>query len=171
MIPGLVQHPVVGFIMVRTERGAVALGARGVHVLGSDTVEGEDPLAPFGERAVEHLRRLDSFGNAPDIVVNSFYDTATHEVAAFEELIGCHGGLGGMQMQPFLVYPSALELNDEEIRGAEHMYRVLNGWRQAVQGCTEVARGDERNAPAPISKYSGEIRPVDTRDCEERILS
>jgi hypothetical protein len=33
-------------------------------------------------------------------------DPSTDEVAAFEELIGSHGGLGGWQTQASLVYPA-----------------------------------------------------------------
>lgn len=41
-----------------------------------------------------------------DIVVNSVCEPGTERVAAFEELIGCHGGAGGAQTVPFLLYPS-----------------------------------------------------------------
>jgi uncharacterized membrane protein YvlD (DUF360 family) len=133
VVPGLVQHAGIGFVMVRTERGPIAMGAKGVHLLNDNRVEGEDPLANFGGRAAEHLLRLDSFTHTPDIVVNSFYDPTTDEAAAFEELIGGHGGLGGKQMHPFLLYPSALTLDDAEIVGAEHLHRVLRGWRVQTQ--------------------------------------
>ena len=34
---------------------------------------------------------------APDLYVNSSVDPDTLDVAAFEPLVGCHGGLGGWQ--------------------------------------------------------------------------
>ena len=40
----------------------------------------------------------------------SLHDELTGEVAAFEELVGCHGGLGGPQTQPFVLYPSDLAM-------------------------------------------------------------
>jgi putative membrane protein len=133
VIPGLVQHAGVGFVMVRAERGPVVIGAQGIHFLAENRVEGTDPLINFGPRAAQHLLRLDGFGHTPDILVNSFYDPATDEAAAFEELIGGHGGLGGKQMQPFLLYPSVLTLEDSEIVGAEQIHRVLQGWRRQAQ--------------------------------------
>jgi uncharacterized membrane protein YvlD (DUF360 family) len=133
VVPGLVQHAGVGFVMVRTERGPIAIGAKGVHILTENRIDGEDPLTNFGDRAAAHLVRLDSFTHTPDIVVNSFYDPTTDEAAAFEELIGGHGGLGGKQMHPFLLYPSSLPLEDAEIVGAEHLHRVLRGWRTQTQ--------------------------------------
>ncbi|MBO0885635.1 MAG: hypothetical protein J2P17_35940, partial [Mycobacterium sp.] len=67
--------------------------------------------------------------NVPDLLVNSFYDPVTDEAAAFEELIGGHGGLGGKQMQPFLMYPAELELDEAvPIVGAEQLHTILKGW-------------------------------------------
>ena len=45
LLAGLVGHPGIGFVMVRTAEAAVVLGARGVHHLDDDRVEGADPLA------------------------------------------------------------------------------------------------------------------------------
>ena len=38
-------------------------------------------------------------------MVNSRYDPELDEVAAFEDQVGSHGGLGGPQTHPFLLYP------------------------------------------------------------------
>ncbi len=43
------------------------------------------------------------------------YDESTNEVAAFEELVGSHGGLGGDQTKPFIMYPKALE--EKKVKG------------------------------------------------------
>ncbi|WP_321423495.1 phage holin family protein [uncultured Methanobacterium sp.] len=126
LIPGLVQHQGVGFVMVKSkEQGPMAVGKDGIHYLKDGTIEGEDPLTPFGPRAFKHLLRTDGFRYAPDILVNSFYDPETNEVAAFEELVGSHGGLGGEQTQPFILYPSQWDMGSEEIVGAENLHRVL----------------------------------------------
>jgi len=60
--------------------------------------------------------------------MNSFYDPQTNEGADFEEQIGFHGGLGGAQTQPFLLFLRDLPLSDEPFSGAEAVYRVLKGW-------------------------------------------
>ena len=72
-------------------------------------MEGEDPLAPFGPNAARHVRRTDGFAHCPDIMVNSTYWEDMEEVAAFEELVGSHGGMGGTQSYPFVSHPPALE--------------------------------------------------------------
>jgi putative membrane protein len=131
----LVQHEGIGFVMVHSrEHGPVVIGAQGRHYLDEDRVEGEDPLAGFGPNAAEHLHRTDSFPNAPDLLVNSFYNTETNEVAAFEELIGSHGGLGGYQTQPFLLFPSEWQVDSGELVGAASVYRQLKSWLVQLQG-------------------------------------
>ena len=139
LLAALREHEGVGFLMIRSQTaGPVILGARGTNYLQDGWVEGEDPLAGFGPHAAGHLRRTDSFPDAPDILVNSFYDPETNEVAAFEEQIGSHGGLGGWQTEPFLLYPAEWQVPEEKIVGAEALHRVLKGWldglasRQAV---------------------------------------
>ena len=126
LIPGLVQHEGVGFIMVNSHQwGPMAIGKEGIYYLNCERVEGKNPLINFGDNSPKHLLRSDKFEYAPDILVNSFYDPENNEVAAFEELIGSHGGLGGGQSKPFIMYPSRWKLEDEEIVGAEHLYKVL----------------------------------------------
>ena len=101
LLDGLAEHEGIGFVMVHSqEQGAVVIGAKGRNYLDQNRVEGEDPLDGFGDNAAQHLRRTDTFPNAPDILVNSFCNHENNEVAAFEELIGSHGGLGGLQLMP-----------------------------------------------------------------------
>ncbi len=129
LLPALRDHPGVGFILVRSERdGALAIGAKGTRFLDSDRVEGEDPLAPFGPNAADHLRRSDGFAHCPDLMVNSTYWGQFGEVAAFEELVGSHGGMGGTQSFPFVLHPSDLSWPDDEVIGAERVHRVFRGW-------------------------------------------
>ncbi len=129
LLEGMVQHEGVGFVMVHSEaHGPVVIGSAGRYYLTEDRVEGENPLEGFGANAAAHLRRTDSFPDAPDLLVNSFCNPETNEVAAFEELIGSHGGLGGWQTQPFLLYPAEWETGPETIVGAEALHRVLKGW-------------------------------------------
>ena len=125
LIPGLVSHSGIGFIMANSlANGGMVIGENGIYYLDSDEIIGENPLNGFGENASRHLKRQNSFKNMPDILVNSFYDERTDEVCAFEELIGSHGGLGGNQSRPFILYPS--EWSDPgDLVGAESIYRFL----------------------------------------------
>ncbi len=129
LIPTLCGHPGIAFALVRSAaHGALAIGARGINYLEEERIVGEDPLAGFGPNAARHVRRTDGFPHCPDIVVNSTYWEDTDEVAAFEELVGSHGGMGGTQSYPFVLHPVDLELPDDELVGAEALHRHLRRW-------------------------------------------
>jgi len=144
LVVKLVEHPGIGFVLVRSQtRGALAIGADGVHELDTGTVEGLDPLLPFGERAAEHVARTDSFPHCPDLVINSTYWGQADEVAAFEELCGSHGGMGGTQSFPFVLHPKDLALPDDVV-GAEALHDQLRGWLAALG---HTAYADEGSVP------------------------
>ena len=126
LIPGIINNEYVGFILVKSqEHGDLAIGKNGIYYLDNGKIEGENPLEGFGDNIVRHLKRTSSFEHTPDILVNSFYDEETDEVCAFEELVGSHGGAGGDQSKPFILYPSSWNVSDEEIIGAENIYKLL----------------------------------------------
>lgn len=130
LITALITHPGISFIMVRTreDNEAVVIGPAGRHYLKSGRVEGVDPLATFLPTSRDHLLRTDSFINAPDIIVMSMFDPQTGVTAAFEELIGNHGGLGGEQQQPFVFHPGALPFPTTPVVGAAAVHHVLKSW-------------------------------------------
>ena len=129
LIPALIAHPGVGFILVRSdEDGPVVIGRDGLQVLQTQTVVGNDPLEPFGASGRWHVLQTDSYPHCADIMVNSMWDPQTEEVAAFEHLVGSHGGLGGEQTHPFVLYPSGLPAPAGPIRGADELHQVLRGW-------------------------------------------
>ncbi|HEX5928291.1 MAG TPA: phage holin family protein [Solirubrobacterales bacterium] len=129
LLPALRDHPGVGFVLVRSERaGAMAVGEHGTHFLDEGRVEGEDPLAPFGPNAADHVRRTDGFPHCADLMLNSTFWPEFGEVAAFEELVGSHGGLGGTQSFPFVLHPGELPWPEGEVVGAERVHRIFCGW-------------------------------------------
>jgi uncharacterized membrane protein YvlD (DUF360 family) len=133
LIPTLREHPGVGFLLVRSERdGALVLGRHGVRRLDAGVVDGEDPLAPYGPNAARHVKRTDGFVHCPDIVLNSTFWADVDEVAAFEELVGSHGGMGGEQSYPFVLVPSEWEQPRYEVVGAEQLHRHFRRWLAAL---------------------------------------
>ena len=125
LIPGLVKHPGIGFALVDSyTNGPMVIGADGIYYLNNDEIVGENPLKNFGKNAAMHLKRHNKFEHMPDILVNSFYDPDSEEICAFEELIGSHGGLGGSQTRPFILYPSEWK-DPGELVGANSIYNFL----------------------------------------------
>ena len=156
LIPALRDHPHIGFLLVRSsEHGPVVLGAKGTHYLDDGRIEGEDPLAPFPPNAAAHLRRTDGFDHVADIMVNSFYDHELEQGCAFEELISFHGGMGGPQTRPFMLYPVELPMPAEPIVGAAQVHAVLTGWRRLLQA--HAARGRVAHGTGP--RVTSPLRP------------
>ena len=132
--PGLVEslaaHPGIGAMLIRSEtHGSVVVGAGGVNYLHEDRVEGVDPVAHYGGRSRQAFLRLDGMAHVPDLSIVSLYDPVFEEVAAFEELIGSHGGLGGPQTRPLIIHPADWAI-DEELVGADAVYRQIRRWAE-----------------------------------------
>ncbi|MFJ3882245.1 alkaline phosphatase family protein [Streptomyces sp. NPDC090077] len=162
LLPTLANHPGVGFLLVDGE----VLGPDGAVARLDVPGEAEALLAPFGPGAARAVRRTDSFPHAADIMVNSAHDPGTGAVHAFEEQIGSHGGLGGEQSRPFLMWPTVLSEPDPGLVGAEAVHAVLRRWlREAdgpqvplAPGSPQVSREDSRpGAPSDGILPSGEV--------------
>lgn len=139
VIEELVHHPGISFLLVHSDAadGPVVLGRQGQRNLNDGRGSGEDPLSGFSVNTASYLRRLSSYPNVGDIVVNSVYDPQTEQVAAFEELVGCHGGTGGPQTSPFVLYPSDWG-EAPPIVGSERLHLFLREHIVSVPG----ANGD-----------------------------
>ncbi|WP_412076175.1 phage holin family protein [Streptomyces xanthophaeus] len=130
LLATLANHPGVGFLLV----DGVVLGPGGATARLDVPGEAEEFLASFGPGAAGAVRRTDSFPHVADIMVNSAYDPRTGAVHAFEEQIGSHGGLGGEQGHPFLMWPTDLSDPGAELVGAESVHAVLRRWLREADG-------------------------------------
>jgi uncharacterized membrane protein YvlD (DUF360 family) len=140
LLPALREHPHVGWLLVRSsENGAVVLGGDGTRYLADGRIDGEDPLAPFSPTAHLHLARTDGFQHVADVMVGSFYDPELDEGCAFEELISFHGGLGGLQTRPFILYPAQFTVPEEKVIGAASVHALLKSWRRSLESSSTAA--------------------------------
>ena len=129
LLSGLVEHPGVGFVMIHSSTmGAVALGKKGKMYLSTGVVEGANPLSDYCPVTRQNLVRTDTFPTAPDILVVGTYWKDLDEVAAFEQQVASHGGVGGEQSKPFILYPREFQLETDRIIGAEAVYKVFKSW-------------------------------------------
>jgi uncharacterized membrane protein YvlD (DUF360 family) len=137
LVDTLVQHPEIGFVLVATaDRGSVVLGAGGTRWLATGEIEGVDPLAAFADDpddpddvalVVRMVATVDAYEHCADLMVNSRYDPETEEVAAFEHQVGSHGGLGGPQNRPFVIWPATLSAPGD-LHGPVAVHRQLKTW-------------------------------------------
>ncbi len=159
MVAALAEHPGHAMILVRSkEHGAVVLGHGGIRYLDEDRVEGEDPTARFGPHTILSLKREDAMVHAPDLLFISRYDPEMGEVAAYEELIGSHGGLGGPQTDPFILHPVDWTLDEPVPLGAPAIYRNIRRWLSAIG--IELGRAGSAAPAAPQAVAAAEAPTV-----------
>ena len=143
MVDALVQHEGVGFVVGYEDTGEPAVfGKEGVRNLHTGEVVGEDPLAAYGDPdfRAQQVRRIADFPHAGDLIVNStLFPDGT--VAAMEELVGNHGGLGGEQTDAFLFHPADLEV--PQTSNSVDVFSILNARREVLPSLPE------RPAPTP----------------------
>lgn len=130
-ISKIVAHEGVGFALVTdANRGPIALGKEGVVELRTGEVEGTNPLIPYAKPKVraKQLLRLAEFPSAGDItLISPVYPDGS--VAAYEELIGNHGGVGGYQTHAILLHPKEIKVDSDKIINSEEIYHILNKGR------------------------------------------
>jgi hypothetical protein len=156
LVPGLCAHEGVGFIAGIDSAGVPwVMGEHGRIQLDTGEVTGQNPLETYGEHAARVLRRAVAMPEAPDLYINSRVGDVTLDIAAFEPLVGAHGGLGGWQDRAVLLTPRTLAdvLPAEHIEGADRLHAVLMamlgavGQRKTVpdspaQECDPAQQGD-----------------------------
>lgn len=151
MVDDLVAHEGVGFVVTYEDDGTpVVLGKGGRRNLHTGEVSGEDPLIPYGdvELRARQVRRVADFPHAGDLIVNStLYPDGT--VAAMEELIGNHGGLGGEQTDAFLLHTADLELPNTE--NSADVYAILNA-RRGLPGAPAIPQ--EEGVAGEVNSWS-----------------
>jgi putative membrane protein len=160
LISTLVGHPGIGFVLVTSEaHGPVVIGRQGTSYLNTGKVDGIDPLRNFGPDARDQLLRLDSFSNMGDLLINSWYFPQSGEVAAFEDLVGSHGGLGGDQTRAFILYPASWASPEQEIASPLQLNQQLRAWISA-----EPSRQGEAQPPSDLPAGEPERESVVVTD-------
>lgn len=153
MVDAIVQHEGIGFVVAYEDDGEpVAFGKNGARNLHTGDVIGDDPLAPFGDIELRswQVRRIADFTNSGDLILNStVYPDGT--VAALEELIGSHGGLGGEQTDAFIFHPGDMEV--PETRNSQEFMAILKS-RVGLTGPTPVP---EHEAEPEFEPWSWEV--------------
>jgi uncharacterized membrane protein YvlD (DUF360 family) len=137
MVDNLVQHEGIGFVIAyEDDFTPVVFGKKGARNLHTGDITGEDPLLPYGDVELRawQLRYMADFDNAGDLTLNStLYPDGT--VAALEELIGNHGGLGGEQTDAYIFHPGDMEV--PETRNSHEFKDILDS-RRGLPGPTPV---------------------------------
>ncbi len=131
LVDGLAGHEHVGAVVTLLTNGDLAVEAPGGRVdlrPGATPLvvsgQGRDPLAAYGRRAAADLVALSARADVGDVILLGAYDQSLDEVAAFEELVGSHGGLGGWQNTAFVLHPAGWTVPTESLTGVR-LHHVL----------------------------------------------
>lgn len=129
MIDNLIEHEGIGFVIgFNDESVPMVFGKNGARNLHTGDLVGEDPLLPYGDVELRawQLGRMADFENSGDLILNStLYQDGT--VAAMEELIGNHGGLGGEQTDAYMFHPGDMMV--PETRNSYEFKAILDSRR------------------------------------------
>ncbi|MBK8048579.1 MAG: phage holin family protein [Anaerolineales bacterium] len=164
MVDALVQHEGLGMVVgYADDMTAVVLGKGGSRNLHTGEVVGADPVAPYAktegpgagsmEKRIWQLRRVMDFENAGDLwLISTVYPDGT--VAALEELVGSHGGLGGEQTDAFIFHPVDMEVPDT--RNSTDVFHILDRQRgKPVVEKAPVEAAQKVNDWAPSTLLTG----------------
>lgn len=151
MVDALVQHEGIGVVVAYDDDGEpIAFGKHGARNLHTHHVIGQDPLRMYGDPDLraEQLRRVADFPHNGDLtIISTVYPDGT--VAAMEELIGNHGGLGGEQTDAFVFHPATFQI--PATKNAVDLFHVLNARRglpaQAARSVVEELGHREQKDP------------------------
>jgi hypothetical protein len=129
LLDALVAHEGIGLVVSYDDHDQPwVLGKTGGRQLRSGQIVDQDPLLLYGDPDLraEQLLRLAEFPHAGDLVViSTLYPDG--QVAAFEELVGNHGGLGGQQTDAFLFHPADMDIPPTS--NSIDVYHLLNARR------------------------------------------
>lgn len=159
IVNALVQHEGIGLVGGYADDGTpVALGKGGQRDLYSGQVTGYDPLKLYGNadlRAAQ-VRRVMDFPHSGDLmVISTVYADGT--VAALEELIGSHGGMGGEQTDAFLFHPRDMVV--PETSNSADLFHILNARRGSqvtvTHAQTETVPSEDVRPWAPANLVRG----------------
>ena len=134
LVINLLAHEGIWLIAAREGAQCLIMGQDGIvtiHEDGARHVEGSNPLQRLPEPwlAVEQLCRIASFQQSGDLVLLGAYDPEEDIVVCFERQRSSHGGLGGAQDYPFVIYPRHLNWDLSRVRNSCELYPLFAALR------------------------------------------
>jgi hypothetical protein len=130
LLPSLLTHGGIGWVVGRQGEQVVAMNQGGTLTLGeTQHVEGCHPLMslPEPEHAACQLRKLTSYPHSGDLILLGAWRDG--RVVSFEDQASSHGGLGGPQDYPFIIYPAGVVLSLNGRETPADLYRHFIGYQ------------------------------------------
>jgi hypothetical protein len=130
LVVDLVRHEGIWLVVAREGRQCLILAEDGILTLEAEAephVEGHNPLHRLPEPwlAAEQVCRIASFPQSGDLILFGSYDPGEDLVVSFENQIAAHGGLGGAQDYPFIMYPRSVNWDLVHVRDSRDLYPLF----------------------------------------------
>ena len=127
LVPRLVEHPGIGLVIGRQGGDVVAMGSGGKSVLGeSPSAGGMNLLGTLADASLVEveLHQMALFPHSGDLIIFGAWEShAPQRVITFEDQVASHGGLGGEQSYPFILYAAHhQQLNPAQLTNARDLY-------------------------------------------------
>lgn len=156
LLDALQRHPGVGLVLLREHGKTVALHRRRRVVLEDASEEDLGFLRLYDDPGLvrDQLISLAEMPSGGDLLVFGAFDGRM--VVNFEDHVGAHGGLGGVQMFPFMVSPSSVNIQFEDVVDATELNELFSQ-RYQITGKPQpgagrfVARARRRAGRVPDS--------------------
>jgi hypothetical protein len=127
LLTRLIDHPGIGLVVGREGAETVMVGRSGTLTVDKtlDRLRGSNPLHGLSDPHLqaERIDNVASFPLSGDLMLLGAWENGT--VITFEDQIGTHGGLGGPQEKPFLLYPAGLQLPSGTIQNPCDLYPIF----------------------------------------------
>jgi hypothetical protein len=127
LLTRLIEHPGIGLVVGRENEETVMMGRRGTLTVRRDLdrLRGSNPLDglsdPYYQAA--QLEHVASFPHAGDLILLGAWENDA--VVTFEDQLGTHGGVGGPQEKPFILYPARVDWPSGAIKNPCDLYPLF----------------------------------------------
>jgi hypothetical protein len=170
LLPSLLEHPGVGWTVGRQGGRVVVMNQAGTLTLGrTEHLEGRHPLADLPEPgyAARQLGQLARYPHSGDLILLGAWRGG--QVVTFEDQAASHGGLGGAQDYPFIIYPAHVTPSLDGHDGPVALYEHFIGYQSdgasgssdtTCQASPDRSRKRAREATPPASPRSTVIEAL-----------
>src|SRR5690606_37239106 len=127
----LVAHAGIGAVITRMLDGAHVETLRGRALITPagelEVLSGDDPLRDYATSRDERraIAQLAQFPSSGDLILFGAYDPDRERCICFDDQVGAHGAMGGVQFWPFIMAPRGLVPDDFEIRDPVDLYTLF----------------------------------------------
>lgn len=130
LIRKIIDHPSIGFTVTHQQNGIVIEGKDGKILIDQDTVykEGKDPLDQYGDSnlLIKQIKEYSKLPKTGDILIFGAYDQkGVIDFNSDYTLTSVHGGAGGDQTEPFIIYGRDINIKPDLITSSVEFHNTL----------------------------------------------